>query len=261
MKHCRQCNQVYSDDTLNFCLADGAALVLQSNTSDETIVMGPALVSTPSTPTGRGVNPTFAYLAIGLLALVAGGAIVALLLSRSPSPLNANAQMLDTTSSSNANNFVRNPGKAEPSMLAAANNGGGIVQYPDSRPPPLTSDAVQNLISSWERAQNGKNFGAYQVCYDPSFSGVKTIKSGQAQNYDFQSWIADRRRMLNVAINLNVSHANLQIQVNGDTALVRFDQYYRSLRYSDWGPKEMTVKMTPSGPKIVREELKASYPL
>ncbi len=77
----------------------------------------------------------------------------------------------------------------------------------------------------------------------------------------YRVWMADRRRMIANAVNLNIDISNLQIRVEGDTAIAEFDQYYRSLRYSDWGPREIRVKMTPSGAKIVHEVLKASYPL
>jgi hypothetical protein len=42
---------------------------------------------------------------------------------------------------------------------------------------------------------------------------------------------------------------------------IEFDQFYRSVRYSDWGPKILKVKLLPSGEKIVYEELIASHPL
>lgn len=85
MKTCPSCSQVYFDDTLNFCLADGAALKFP-NTSDETIVMGLPLPTPISEPSRQGIRHRLAYLAIGLLALVAGGAIVAFLMSRSSAP-------------------------------------------------------------------------------------------------------------------------------------------------------------------------------
>lgn len=41
MKRCPKCSQNYSDDSLNFCLADGTALVFPINNSEETVVMNP----------------------------------------------------------------------------------------------------------------------------------------------------------------------------------------------------------------------------
>ena len=100
MKLCPKCHQVYADETLNFCLSDGAALVHSSNQSEETIVMGlpgqsektvainPPVVSGPQQPLRQGVSPLFAYLAIGLLALLVGGSVMAWLKAGSSPPSN-----------------------------------------------------------------------------------------------------------------------------------------------------------------------------
>lgn len=88
MKQCPQCRQVYLDDTLNFCLSDGASLL--SNSSEEETVMLPSkVVKTSSESARQGVNPVFAYLTIGLLALIAGGAIVLWTKSDSNNPINS----------------------------------------------------------------------------------------------------------------------------------------------------------------------------
>jgi hypothetical protein len=206
----------------------------------------------------QGVNPLFSYLAIALFALVAGGAVVAYLKSDSSVPSNVSMQQKNEPATTAQNNVAPN---TVVSKEPASNRNVEVVQYPDSKPQPLTAEVVRTLLSVWERAQENKSFASYQSCYDSSFSGVKTIKNGKIQTYSYNEWIADRRRMIANAVNLNLDISNLQIRVEGNTAIVEFDQYYRSLRYSDWGPKEIRVKMTPSGAKIVYEVLKASYPL
>ncbi len=257
MKLCPNCSQVYYDDTLNFCLADGTPLRHQ-NVSEETVVMGSPLPSQISGKSRQGVNPYVAYFAIGLLALVAGGAIVGLLMSRSSVPSNVPTQQTNVVQTSNSNSASQNIANIPEPVSSRVPE---IVRYPDSKPEPVTAEAVRNLLSAWEQAQDGKSFSSYQSCYDPSFVGVKMTKTGRSQTYSYNSWMADRRKMIAGAINLRVDVSNLQIRMEGDTAIAQFDQYYRSLRYSDWGPKEIQVKMTASGPKIIREVLKASYPL
>ena len=77
MKRCPHCNQTYPDDDLNFCLSDGGQLVFVSDSSfEETVIRPSSFFQQPSPPVKQGVNPMFAYLAIGLLALVVGGAVV-----------------------------------------------------------------------------------------------------------------------------------------------------------------------------------------
>ena len=231
---------------------------LPPNISEPHVVIGSELPSRVQQPIRYGVSQSFAYFTIGLLALIAVGAVAALVISRSSLPPNISIQQANATPTATLSNATQN---AVIPNSTANKRDSEIAQYPDSMPQPLNNETVQNLISAWEGAQNRKSFVIYQACYDPSFVGVKTTKSGHSQSYNYGSWMADRRKMIADAINLNVTHSNLQIRFDGDTAIAQFDQYYRSLKYSDWGPKEIRVKMTPGGAKIVREELKASYPL
>lgn len=77
MKECPTCKRVYADDTLNFCLSDGSVLTIIPEPAEATLVL-PKLTSNEGSTTARnGVSPAFAYLSIGLLALIVGGALVA----------------------------------------------------------------------------------------------------------------------------------------------------------------------------------------
>lgn len=253
MKRCPNCNRVYSDEN-NYCLTDGTALIPDAP-EVPTLVASAPFIEQPVPPVRPSVRPWWAYLAIGLLAVLVSGAVVAYVKSIA-SPANAPAQQKNDAPPGASSPAVPNGGVSQ----EPASKRGEAVQYPDTKPQQLTADAVRNLLSAWERAQDTRNFATYQACYDASFVGVKT-KGSTSQNYNYSTWMADRRRMIGNAVNLNVDISGLQIRVEGDTATAEFDQYYRSLRYSDWGPKEIRVKMTPSGAKIVYEVLKASYPL
>lgn len=104
MKRCPKCNQVYADD-LSFCLTDGASLLATSD-SEPTLVLSPpsftpsaiSLPSQPQHPSRQGVSPMFAYLAIGLLALVVGGALVLWLKSDSNTSPIAKNEVTNTSS-------------------------------------------------------------------------------------------------------------------------------------------------------------------
>ena len=83
MKRCPSCNQVYGDDNLNFCLADGASLSPVDapgvTASMPAQFVAPPPASSPSYTTQvsrRGVSPVLAYAGIGLLVLLIGGGIV-----------------------------------------------------------------------------------------------------------------------------------------------------------------------------------------
>lgn len=77
MKECASCKRVYSDDTLNFCLSDGSVLTIIPGPAEATLVLTKPTSSEVSMPVHKGVSPVFAYLSIGLLALIVGGALVA----------------------------------------------------------------------------------------------------------------------------------------------------------------------------------------
>jgi hypothetical protein len=256
MKRCPNCNQTFSDEN-SFCLSDGTVLV--SDAADMPTIIRPSpFFQQPVQSVQQGVNPLFAYLAIALFALVAGGVIVAYLKSDSNAPANFSAQPKSETPITASNNVGQNNvASKEPTNDRNVE----VVQSSDPKPQVLTTEAVRNLLAVWKQAQENKSFSTYQACYDSSFVGVKTIKTGQSQTLSYRAWMTDRRRMIANAVNLNLDVSNLQIRIEGDTAVAEFDQYYRSLRYSDWGPKEIRVKMTSSGAKIVYEVLKASYPL
>lgn len=104
MKQCPTCNRTYADDSITFCLADGSLLsapydpeatqrIPTRNTDPPPTEVLPS--NQPhSQPMGQSTNPKLMYVAIGLLALLVGGGIVALLKS--------NAKDASPTESQNA---------------------------------------------------------------------------------------------------------------------------------------------------------------
>lgn len=265
MKRCPKCNQIYTDDSLNFCLADGSSLLAQYD-SEPTLVLSqpplniPSTISSPSQrpkPLRQGVSPLFAYVTVGLLALLIGGGFVMWL--KSDTKTSSSTNTIPTSANSPSQNSGE--GKEEPKV-----NSNQITpkeaqtERPITLPPP-TIESAQNLMNRWEVAQDTQNFAAYESCYGYSFRGVLRTTSGRVKVYGFNEWMRDRRRMVNQTGGLDIDIRNTRIRIDGDTATVEFDQYYRSGSYSDWGPKVIKIKTTPDGEKIVYEELKASYSL
>lgn len=76
MKRCPSCNQVYGDDNLNFCLADGAPLSRADDPRATASMPAPFEPSRTTQVSRRGVSPVLAYAGIGLLVLLVGGGIV-----------------------------------------------------------------------------------------------------------------------------------------------------------------------------------------
>lgn len=99
MKRCPKCQQSFSDEYA-FCLSDGTSLVSDlDSSSEETLVRPSPYIQQPTQPGKQGFGSVFAYLAVGLLALLIGGAIVFWL--RFDSNDSSKNQTLEKSNSSN----------------------------------------------------------------------------------------------------------------------------------------------------------------
>jgi hypothetical protein len=118
MKQCPTCSQIY-DNTENFCQNDGSTLSVISteqktySTSDAPTMVVPKLVSSEATVIRPGVHPAFAYLTIGLLALLAGGAIMLWLKSDSNSSSISKTDATPASTPTEAKPFVSHTSKED----------------------------------------------------------------------------------------------------------------------------------------------------
>lgn len=105
MKRCSKCQQIYSDETF-YCLSDGTPLTHVFDEPEEQTVVRSLPVSQQSPQQVRqGVSPIFAYLAVGLIVLIAlfmGGGIVLWLKSNPTAPSNAKSEIVNSTASNNS---------------------------------------------------------------------------------------------------------------------------------------------------------------
>jgi hypothetical protein len=263
MKQCPICNRTYSDETLTYCLADGSLLSAPYDPETTQRILPPRITNQSPTeilhssqprsaPERQGNNPVLPYIIVALLALLVGGGVVTLIKSKG-------GEAQPTQSPTPASTPIASPPPRQDQSNVKEDS---TTDTNRSAPvPPLTSDAVYKLLSRWENAQDTQNFTAYESCYGYSFKGVLRTTTGRVKAYDFNEWMRDRRRMITQPGGMNVDAKNVRVRIEGDTATVEFDQYYRTASYSDWGPKVMKVKSASEGEKIVYEELKASYPL
>ena len=168
MKKCPICQQIYTDPELNFCESDGAVLLSISNSREEQTVIIPSQSVQPVIR--QGVNPIFAYLTVGLFALIAGGAIVLFLKSDSNNSANStNNNQLQIVENNKTNNQEagdfqnRNLKQEQPKviennqMLSSQNvrKDNSITQNSSSTPiPPKGSWLV--ILGSYEKYENEK---------------------------------------------------------------------------------------------------------
>lgn len=125
MKQCPKCNRRYDDDSLRFCLEDGAALIELSD-SAPTLIIPPARITQAPTevlPSPSSIvaqhqpaqrrAPWTHFVIIALLALIAGGGVVWLL--RSGNNANPNAGPVNGTRET-----VGKPSSTEPASTPAS---------------------------------------------------------------------------------------------------------------------------------------------
>src|SRR5215204_763567 len=184
MKQCPQCRKVYLDDNLNFCLDDGTTLIQSADETEAETVQLPrrqtAQGSASSPPViRRGVNPLFAYLAIGLISLMIGGALVAWVMSKRyatpdrTSETNVRAKMDNTSANDMANNSNSN----------VERNNTNIPTPPT--PPattepvdvPATKEEVENALNAWLRALTSKDLDTRMSFYANRLSTYYTKKN------------------------------------------------------------------------------------
>src|SRR4051812_10776151 len=93
MKHCPSCRRTYSDESLSFCLDDGALLITRPDSEATLVGVPPPVLPLPPTtvwkrpsrvtqPNVTSHNPTLTYAVVALVALLAllvGGGLVFLL--------------------------------------------------------------------------------------------------------------------------------------------------------------------------------------
>ena len=281
MKKCPNCQQIFSDDN-QFCLNDGTVLyVSEAGQSPvfQTPDSAPTQFFSPPLPASAAKAPAdsskWLFLIIGVMATALLALGITFFMSRTPNEketvktvLAIESNLTKANSSEKPNQIADDKSVVAPTLENKTPNSQGensnIIESEIStrqiETPPLTAEAVRGLLIRWEKAQDAQNYQAYQTCYGQPFRGVKRADS-ETKVYNYATWLNDRRKILGNAVGLDLEIKNLQIFVKGDTATAEFDQYYRSVKFSDWGPKVIKIKMFPDGAKIVYEELKASYPL
>lgn len=255
MKKCPNCNQFFSDDNL-FCLNDGTSLLLVSESGQSPPIVHtpenmPTQVLSRSPANSSSKIPGWLYAVLGAMAAIIVALGIAFFVTRTSTEKETAKTDLTPNRTTDENKSHQN---------TQTNFSQPEISTQQIESPPITTEAVRDVLIRWEKAQDTQSYRNYQSCYGQPFKGVKRVDS-ETKVYNYATWLNDRRKILGNAIGLDVEIKNLQISIEGDTATAEFDQYYLSLKYSDWGPKILKLKMFPDGAKIVYEELKTSYPL
>jgi hypothetical protein len=208
MKSCPTCNRTYADDTLTFCLVDGAILsapydpqaTLQMAASRQT-EQPPAQVLPPYAAQGQPARPRrsslLPVLAIAGIGLLAGAVVLFFVLRQSTPPASSVASSPDTSSS-------------PPSQPAASSS-----PTPSSSPR-ATSVSLSSPTSTYNTAYNAvKNKDA------AAFKRVLTKQDQQNMEESAKLYGKSSEEMLKDmmdAIPMPGSNQSRDEQIDGDTA-------------------------------------------
>lgn len=225
MKQCPQCKHIYADE-LKFCLSDGGQLASLSDSPEETTINRPPLFVAQTPPAHEGVNPLFAYLSVGLFALLIGGAVVTWIKADLPAAKNENLPNSISEVSGNQNTKVADYPESN------RNNVGNIpVNSPKIEQTPMFLDTssekseVKAALDDWLQASVNRSLENQMKYYadqletyyrknNVSLSFVRNDKQNSFERYSV----------------VDISISNLKIDVNSATGQVvtTFDKTFDS---------------------------------
>jgi hypothetical protein len=227
MKYCPACQSTYTDDTLQFCLQDGANLVAVSgnptnanwNNEAETVVVPPAKTTRQIEPKKSNTATVIILTALATL-LLFGGALGAWYLwrNRGAEVVNTNVNSANANSSNRANKTVANANKGNvnnsptPSPTATATPNIDIERVKSE-----VSDKVQDWAASLESGNLNTHMDNYadrlDYYYNARDVGVATVR-------------ADKQRAFGQFEDFQVDISNLRVtpDASGEKATAVFDK-------------------------------------
>lgn len=233
MKYCPACQSTYTDDTLQFCLQDGANLVAVSgnptnanwNVEAETVVMPPAKVTRQVEPE-KSSTATVIIVTVLATLLLFGGGLGAWYLwrNRGAEVVNANVNSVNSNSSNRANKNVvntnANKGNVNNSPTPAANATATATVTPNIDIEQIkdeVSDKVQDWAASLESGNLNTHMNNYadrlDYYYNSRDVGIATVR-------------ADKQRAFGQFEDFHVDISNLRVtpDASGEKATAVFDK-------------------------------------
>lgn len=122
------------------------------------------------------------------------------------------------------------------------------VQKPTLSP----EEQIRNMLQDWLAAWQNKRLNSYMSFYAGDF------KSGDLNK---RAWQRKKAHLNKVYNTLKIHAKNIDIAVNGDTATVRFTQYYKSDWHSDVGVKTISLVKKKGRWQILREDWEPLVPM
>ena len=128
-------------------------------------------------------------------------------------------------------------------------------EAPASKAEAQGGNPVEQVLAQWCAAQTEGDFAAYSSLYADTFQGVKRSRKRKAKTFDQKAWLKDRGKMFKKPLHVDCRAPKVTMGAGGETASITFEQYWRSPTYADQGDKRIDLKNTPSGWKLIGEEM------
>ncbi len=236
MRSCPACNTQYSDDTLSFCLQDGAPLLAPTETDTPTVVLGETEtfvrggVNVPvsdtfatswqdsqvthnasAAPASKGSKAMVIVLLAGLGLLVIIGVV-----GFAGFVFYQNSQQTAAVNNSNLSNVPKgSPATATPIPTVASNSAAVNAATP---PQPVNNEGVtrevSSRINSWKSQAESLDLNSYMGHYAPTVDYYK--KSGASAAFIR----ADKQRAFSKysSIRVNISNLSVTTDASGQEA-------------------------------------------
>jgi murein L,D-transpeptidase YafK len=92
---------------------------------------------------------------------------------------------------------------------------------------------IRGFVENWRRAWEEGDLPTYMDCYDPGF---------RTEKMDNQAWKSHKQKLFSRSAKRNVQITDIQIQANGSSAVVTFNQRYQAGKHQDLGLKTLHLR-------------------
>ena len=252
MKYCPACQSTYTDDTLQFCLQDGANLAAVSgnptnanwNNEAETVVVPPARVMRQVEPRKSNTATVIILTALATLLLFGGGlGAWYLWRNRGAEVVNINVNSVNSNSSNRVNKTVANANKGN------VNN--SPTPTPNATPTPnidieQVKDEVSDKVQAWASSLESGNLDTHMNNYADRLDYYYN-----SRDVAFGVVRADKRRAFGQFQDFQVDISNLHVtpDASGEKATAVFDKEweFESEENRNKGKSQSQLQLTKIG--------------
>lgn len=118
-------------------------------------------------------------------------------------------------------------------------------QVPVSAPKASETETIASRISEWVTAWQNKDYNSYISYYADSFTPEKPLTRG--------AWLEQRKKRLASAESIKITLKDINMSIEGNKALVDFNQIYATSSYSDTTKKRLLLEKINGNWLIVKE--------